>query len=380
MSMINEKPLFTIGNQIVQNHKNNIVYKDLPAFEVNELPFDSMEEIMDAKILYKTKSRTASITNGSDPYKITDAFLGKYADTAKNMITEIRTARQTRDKSLAAAIITSKDYGLLQDTVVIASQFTPESIEVGPTSALFEEIGTTTFSGKWRDFAHDLKWYRNIPEGKSPEPSKGTSSEATFNVQKHGGAVAITDRARDVINSVDIFSRLVNQLQEVRLRDENLLVVEEIENNTGNSETGIDFSTASSNPLAMINEIIADFGRTPDTRWDTFLSKGFIRNWYNALDVIRGQLAPIPNQSVQQGAMKVAGFPVEVTWVAEEDLSSSTAGIALNRTALKKFRGPTRQYTITDQEKEYQKYTIKTHLAAKTVKPELIYNVTGINA
>jgi len=107
--MINEKPLFTIGNQIVQNHKNNIVYKDLPAFEVDELPFDSMEEIMDAKILYKTKSRTASITNGSDPYKITDAFLGKYADTAKNMITEIRTARQTRDKSLAAAIITSKD-------------------------------------------------------------------------------------------------------------------------------------------------------------------------------------------------------------------------------------------------------------------------------
>jgi len=368
-----------VFNQIVYNHKNGIVYHDIPSLEVDELPFATMDEICDANIL--KQSKTASITNGSgDSYRISDAFFGKYADDCKNMISEIKTARQTRDKSLAAAIITSKDYSLLQDTVVIASQFTPESIDVGPTSSLFEEIGTTTFSGKWRDFANDLKWYRNIPEGKSPEPSKGTSSEATFTVQKHGGAVAITDRARDVINSVDIFSRLVNQLQEKRLEDENLLVVEELESNTTNTEAGIDFSTASSNPLAMINEIIADFGKKPETRWDLFISQSYVQNWYLALDVIRGQNQPIPNQSVSGGAIKVPGFPSEVTWVGEDELSGANDGFALNRSAIKKFRGPTRQYTVTDPEKEYQKYTVKTHLAAKTVKPEVIYKVTNINA
>jgi hypothetical protein len=369
-----------IENPIVLNHKDGKVYKDIMSTNVEDLEFSSMEAIMDARTL--VRSKTASITNGNDPFSISDAFFGKYADQAKEMIAEIRTARKTRDKSLAASIITSKDYSLLQDTVVIASQFTPESIEVGATSALFEEIGTTTFSGKWRDLQSDLKWYRNIPEGKSPEPSKGTSSEATFSVQKHGGAVAITDRARDVINSVDIFSNLVNKLQEVRLRDENLLVIEEVENNTTNTEAGIDFSVAASNPLAVINEIIADFGNKPETRWNTFLSKGFIQNWYLALDVIRGQNSPIPNQAVAAGRTlsSVPGFPQEVKWVGEEDLTSTVDGIAMNNTAVKKFRGPTRQYTITDPEKEYQKYTTKTHLAAKTVKPELIFVVTNINA
>jgi len=52
----------------------------------------------------------------------------------------------------------------------------------------------------------------------------------------------------------------------------------------------------------------------------------------------------------------------------------------LNRNAIKKFRGPTRQYTVTDPEKEYTKYTTKTHLAVETVHPELIYEVTGIAA
>jgi hypothetical protein len=369
-----------IKNPIVLNHENGIVYKDNLKLPVEDLKFESMDEILDAKIL--SRSKTASIANGNDPYALSDAFIGNNADKVKDMVNDIRTARRTRDHGLAAAIITSKDYSLLQDTVVIASQFTPESIEVGATSGLFEEIGTTTFSGKWRDFQSDLKWYRNIPEGKSPEPSKGTSSEATFTVQKHGGAVAITDRARDVINSVDIFSRLVNQLQEVRLRDENLLVIEELENNTGNTETGIDFSVGTNNPLAMINEIIADFGKTPETRWNLFLTKGFIQNWYLALDAIRGQNNPIPNQAVSAGRIlnSVPGFPQEVTWVGEEDLSSTTDGIATNRSALKKFRGPTRQYTVTDPEKEYQKYTTKTHLAAKTVKPELVYVVTGVNA
>jgi len=237
-----------------------------------------------------------------------------------------------------------------------------------------------------------LKWFRNIPEGKSPEPSFGKVSETPFTVLKNGGAVAITDRARDVINGANIFQRLVGQLQEVRLQDENLMVTEEIESNTGNTESGVDFGARSGtppastqNPLALINEINNDFGGTqrPDIRWDLFISRGFIYNEYITNDIVRNLYTqPIPQQTPQDLNVSsgVPGFPSYVTWVRDDTISNTTDGWALNRTAIKKFRGPTVQYTVTDPEKEYTKYTTKTHLSVETVKPELVYQITDIAA
>jgi hypothetical protein len=217
-------------------------------------------------------------------------------------------------------------------------------------------------------------------------------SEVQFSVLKHGGAVAITDRARDVINSTNIFQRLVSQLQEVRLRDENLMVAQELESNTGNTEAGVDFGARSgtppastTNPLALINELNADFGDStrPDSRWDLFVTKGFIFNEYITNDLVRNvYLNTIPSQVPQNGldSSAVPLFPSYVSWVRDNVISSSIDGWALNRSAIKKFRGPTRQYTITDPEKEYTKYTTKTHLTVETVKPALVYKVTNIAA
>jgi hypothetical protein len=306
------------------------------------------------------------------------------------MFTEIREAKKTRNASLAAAIITSKDYSLLQDVVVVAEN--PEFIETGIISGLFEETPINQLSGKYRDFAHDLKWYRNIPEGKSPEPSFGSVSEVSFRLFKHGGAVAITDRARDVINGGNIFSRLVNQLQEVRLADENDLVVDEIETNTANTEAGVDFgqmtgTASTNNPKGVIAEINADFGNStrPELRWDLFLTKSRVFSEYVTNTFVSGSpyvanIAQNPeNGNISSG---VPGFPSYVTWARADELSldSGKDGIALNRAAIRKWRGPTRQYTITDPEKEYQKYTTKTHFGVDTLKPELVYLVQDIYA
>ncbi len=374
-------------NQIVTNPKNGLVYKDLPKTDVFELPWGDMEPILDAKAWSKFNN---GLKASNDDLKISDAFIGEHQAKAQSMFSEIKSAKKSRSMKEAAAIITSLDYSLLQDAVVIAEN--TEFIRVGILSQQFEEIPTVSVTGKFRDFAHDLKWYRNIPEGKSPEPSFGTVSETQFSVLKNGGAVAITDRARDVINSTNIFQRLVSQLQDVRLVDENLMVAEEIESNTGNTEAGVDFGARSgsppastTNPLSLINELIADFGddTRADIRWDLFITKGFIFNEYITNDLVRNvYLNAIPSQVPQDlnSGSNVPLFPSYVTWVRDNTISSSTAGWALNRNAIKKFRGPTRQYTVTDPEKEYTKYTTKTHLAVETVHPELIYEVTGIAA
>lgn len=378
-----------IENPVVIDHTTGVVYNDnFKVKNVFDLDFKSLDPILDARAwsrLPKDQSKTAAV--GSDPLKISDVFLGKYSDLANQMFSELKTARKTRDQSLAAAIITSKDYALLQDTVVVAEN--AEIIETGIVSGLFEEQAINQVSGKFRDFAHDLKWYRNIPEGKSPEPSFGSVSEVSFRLFKHGGAVAITDRARDVINQGNIYSRLVNQLQSVRLADENEMVVEELESNTGNSEAAVDVgqrtgTASTNNPQAFLAEINADFGNStrPEQRWDLFLSKSFIFNEYINNDFIKGANLPLISQEPQNGNVKtnIPGFPSYVSWALADELSSSTDAIAMNRQAIRKWRGPTRQYTITDPEKEYTKYTTKTHFAVSTLKPELIYVVTDIAA
>ncbi len=377
-----------IQNPVVINPKNHVVYKDEMDTDVWELDWRNMEPILDANTWAKSQSKSAAVV--TDPLKITDAFLGEHAQKAQEMFTDIAEAKKTRSHSKAAAVITSQDYTLLQDAVVIAENV--EVIRVGNLSQQFEEIPTISVSGKYRDFAHDLKWFRNIPEGKSPEPSFGTVSETQFSVLKHGGAVAITDRARDVINSTNIFQRLVSQLQDVRLADENLMVVQELQSNTGNTEAGVDFGARSgtppastTNPLSLINELNADFGddSRPDLRWDLFVSKGFIYNEYITNDLVRNvYLQQIPSQTPQDLSVSsgVPLFPSYVTWVRDNTITSSTDAWALNKSAIKKFRGPTRQYTITDPEKEYTKYTTKTHLTVETVKPTLVYQVTNVAA
>ncbi len=379
-------------NPIVTDPVAGLILKDKPLIKnVFDLDFKEQEPILDARAwnsLQKNESKTAAI--GSDPLKIADVFLGKYADTANQMFTDIKEAKRTRNASLAAAIITSKDYSLLQDSVVVAEN--PEFIETGVVSGLFEETAINQISGKYRDFAHDLKWYRNIPEGKSPEPSFGSVSEVSFRLFKHGGAVAITDRARDVINGGNIFSRLVNQLQEVRLADEDYMVVDEVESNTTNTEAGVDFgamtgTASTNNPKALIAEINADFGNStrPELRWDLFITKSRVFSEYVTNTFVSGSpyvANPAQNPENGNSSTGIPGFPSYVTWVRADEMSldSGKDGIAMNRSAIRKFRGPTRQYTITDPEKEYTKYTTKTHFAVETIKPELIYLVTDIYA
>src|SRR6185436_20799770 len=101
-------------NPVVTDPVAGLILKDNPYIKnVFDLDFKDLDPILDARAwnsLKKDQSKTAAI--GSDPLKIADVFLGKHADIATQMFSDIREARRTRNASLAAAIITSKDYSL----------------------------------------------------------------------------------------------------------------------------------------------------------------------------------------------------------------------------------------------------------------------------
>jgi len=367
-------------NSIIYNPEDRCVYEDSNPSRRLDDSYVYGDLILNAKRYNEIKNKNDS----NDPLKITDVFYGKYADNAKDVYSKLEDAKESQDRSLAAAIITSKEYTLLQDTVVLGQN--EELIKTGILSSIFEEVSTPTLTGKYAAFAEDLKWHSNIPESKSPEPSMGGYSVTTIEVPKSGGAVAITDRARQVINGADVFARLVSQLQSKRLRAENQAVAAEIESNTSNSLTGTDWGArasgvSSNNPIDVFNDIQNTFS-SKVARPNYFVSKwlGYAELFNN--DFVKGTGQPLKAISGTSFGESVADFPVinGIRYVADSDITSTTAGWVFASQAIKLFRGPTRAYTVTDPDTETEKYVTKTHFLPKTVDATIIYRVTGITA
>ena len=294
-----------------------------------------------------------------------------------------------RPYSKAGAIITSKDFTDFQTNNVIFGENPETAIRTGVLVGLFQTIALPSLSGKWQSFSNDLKYHRNIPEGKSPEPSKGTGATTTVSVQKHGGAVAWTQRAEAVINGDNPFQRLVNQMGLKKQFDENDMVADTIEAVTATTYAGVDFGLRSGTPpLSSTNPV--DFLTTTVTTFealsqpvDLFVSRGFMYWEYIYNDIIRGgALAgnPLPGQgNVNE---QVGPFPGldGVTWARDNAITSTTAGWAMNRNAIKNFRGPSRNYTIADEDTETTKYVTKNYFKSQVMDSTVIYKVTGIAA
>jgi hypothetical protein len=307
----------------------------------------------------------------------------------ESLLATAQTHAYAQSHSKAGAIITSLDYTESQDTVFLgANQET--NIRTGILAGLFQTVSMPLLSGKWRSAtSNDLKYYRNIPESKSPEPSKGVGATTTVTIQKHGGAVAITQRAQMVINSDNPFQRLVTQMGQKKLFDENDMIADVIEANTANTYAGVDFGLragtpplSSTNPVDFLTSTVNTF-EALSQNINLFISRGFMFWEYAFNDIIRGG-ALAGNPQPPQGNIneQVSSFPGldGVTWARDNAITSTTAGWALNDNAIKLFRGPSRNYTIADEDTESTKYVTKNYFLPQTVDSTLIYKVTGIAA
>ena len=369
-------------NPVILNPQNGIVYEDDLTKRLGEdYDWTAREPI------FNTRQYNAALkAKSDDPLAVSDCYYGKYSDIAKDVYQKLDDAQTSKDRSLAAAIITSKEFTLLQDTTVLGSN--DELIRQGILTQIFEEINTPNLKGDWATFANDVQYMTNIPESKSPEPSYGGYSETSIEVPKHGGAVAITDRARQVINGADVFARFVSQLQQKRIRSESIIVRDAIEAIAStNNQTGVDFGARSGTPPAstqnaidLLNTLITFFDGTVG-EFNTILSKSFIFNEFILNDTIRGgnTLNPLsPITSVQEQVSGVGVLP-GVQWYRDNLMTSSTNLYIMDRNrAGKNFRGPTRAYTVTDPDTETEKYVTKSHFATYIVDGTLIARVTGV--
>ena len=370
-------------NPIIFNPVDHVIYQD------NGKPLDDAYQYSNPIMNAKSYSLAAS-SKQDDPLRVTEMFYNNgteetnFSDRANDFYSGLEKAKEKGDRSLAAAIITSKEFTLLQDTVVLGTN--EELIRTGILTQIFEDVATSTLTGKYLAFANDLVYHTNLPESKSPEPSFGAVSETTIEVPKHGGAVAITDRARQVINGGDVFGRLVGQLQQKRALSESTIVRDAIEGIAAtNNQAGVDFGARTSmlstgNPIETIIKIV-DFFEATNGVWNAFVSNGLPYIEYVNNDVVRGTangIVPVGTVSETSGPFPAA---TGVTWFRDNLMSTLTEGYAIDRTrAGKNFRGPTKAYTVTDPDTETEKYVTKSHFDCIIVDPTTIARVTGIQA
>lgn len=379
------------------NPKDHYIYSDDPSDEIPQY----IHPLMDAKGWAEatgTKGIGHDSAGGqvSDPLSLADVFfnanttdLAMY-DQAVDYLGRVKAAKDEPDrrkaKDMAGAIITSTDFTDFQNLIMLGQFNEVQQIKPGVLAGLFTEIPTPNLSGKFAQFDSDVRWTRNLGETMSPEPSGGTGTIVEITVPKHGAAVAITQRAEDVINGDNPFNRLVGLVQAKRVEDENEMVGIEVESNTAHTQSGVDFGSRSgtppvsqTNPYDTITALIEVFEGL-GTSWNLFISKGKAFVEFSGNDIIRGSLNPLPSQGAID--QQVSAFPLAagVTWARDNKISSATAGWALNSAAIDEFRGATRTYTVANPDTETKKFVIKTHFQVKTMRPEWVYEVTGITA
>lgn len=338
---------------------------------------------------YDGISRSKAASTRTERMAKAEAVMGnkKYRPFEANLIIAQHIAYANRH-SKAGAVITSMDYSAFQDTPFVGGNV-EVPIRTGILNGLFQSITLAVLTGKWRAESQDLKYYRNIAEGKSPEPSKGTGTVTTVTVQKHGGAVAITQRAQQVINDDAPFARLVTQMGQKRLFDENDMTADVIEAITSPTIAGVDFGArtgsppaSTTNPLDFLTSLITTF-EALSAPVNLFITRGFIFNEFFLNDIMRGgSLAGNTPPSQQNVNEQVGPFPYlgGVTWARDNAITNTTSGWAMNDAGIKLFRGPSRNYTIADEDTETTKYVTKNHFLPSVVDSTLIYKVTGIAA
>lgn len=291
-------------------------------------------------------------------------------------------AAKEKNHDLAAAVITSQDYAELKNTIILGESI--ETVRTGILGRTFEEITVDNLTGKWLDVTSGVEYFTNVPEGKSVEPTKGDATTIEINVGKHEGAIAITEQAENVINARPIFSRLATALQNARLKSENLMIAQEIENATtvlAGTDVGLRAGTpplSSNDPQPMIQSIIDALD--DNGGWDTSIMRSNVYNEWKANDTFKGVYVPPTNVTGNEQTGPLPGAD-GVTAYRDNAIASLTKMWALNAAnALKLFRSFTRSFQVVEPKIETTFQYLKSHFQPRIVDQDAIIEVTGVTA
>lgn len=378
---------------LIWDSRDSTIYIDNPKSHINDINFENLTPIMNSKewvnganINNSSNDKSASIN--TDPLALTDVFYGPFGDLANDMLADISEAKKTKNRSLAAAVITSLDYSILQDAIAIGESV--DAVKTGILAQAIPEQQIPNLKAEWFSWDDAVEFHLNVPEGQAVEPSKGTVTSVEYTVPKHQGAVAITEYARAMINAPQgsgssIFNRLVSAMQQQRLKKENGLVAAELEN-TVTTITGIDFGLragtpplSSNTPEALYLEFV-DYFDSVNGDFNAIMSKNNVYNEALNNDYLKGYYNAVNPPGVNESSAPAPGLP-GVTWYRDNAISSGTKMwvMDINR-ALRGFRAGVRSFQLDDVKHETTEYHTKSFYIPKIVDQDYIREVTGVTA
>lgn len=368
---------------LVWNPVDHIIYLDNPAIPANAIRYDV--PVMDSRAwTEQVRNKAASITGGNDPLALSDVFFGEFAESASDMLQEMHLARQQRDRTRAASVITSQHYTDVQNAVILGESI--DAVKTGVLTGFFEDVAVPTLNGDWIDYTNGVNYETNVPEGVAVEPTRGTATATSYTLPKHMGGVAITERAEAMINGVNIFARLVDELSRRRLESENGLVATELE--TATTASGVDFGARSAtvpftntqDPLNGIMLTIADLFDSNGGSLTGLASKN--QAWYEYItnDHIKGIDAANPAITPNESVGPVPGIP-GATWFRDNAISDATKVWAADRSrGGKNFRGPIRSFQVVDPKTETTEQYLKSYFLCEIVDTGFVRELTGCTA
>jgi hypothetical protein len=384
-------------NPLVYSAYHGCVYQDDLRIPSRALDIDKhrLVKLMDARkwveasgALGKTqedRDRAASVfTNTS----LADCFFGPLQSIADDKFRDLAVAQDTRDKDLAASIVTSQDYQTLQSTIIIGEQaiVTESAVLLQP----FEEVQVPTLRGDWLDVTGDVEFHTNVPEGHSVRPSKDTATSVPVSVQKNMGAVAITEMAEAVINVRPVFTRLVSKLGQARVRKEDEMLARLVDTAT-NTTAGVDVGLRSGTPplsstvpkdmWTALQDEIAALEKGP---FDTVISAPKAYEETRDNDTNKGVYTPYATAAPRVGVSPAPGID-GVTWYRSRAIEALSNGLTklwvMNASqAIKLFRSFTRSYEVVKVEEEYRTQYLKSFFTPMIVDFDAIIEVTGVTA
>lgn len=373
----------------VWNPEDHCVYLDNPSKKGDKIQY--IDKVFDAlawakanKIIPKNHEKglaAAELIN--EPTDTQDCFFGPFVELADCMDMDTSKAQKTQDKGLAGSIITSMDYDILTQPVILGESV--EAISPGVLLGFFDDVATPRLKGEWLDTTSGVEYFTNVPEGILPEPTKGLGTTVAVDVPKHAGGVEITERADMILGGTNIYNDLVTALGRKRLLRENGLVAAELENAT-TVLSGVDFGlragtppTSSNYPNDLWQTIIDSFAGQGGT-FNGVASKNLAFNEYKNNDYNKGYQTPSLNVSGPDASGPAPGVD-GVTWFRDNAIISATKLWAADRNkAAKNFRGPVRSFDMSSERTESRATYIKSYLLVKIVDQDFIREITGVTA
>jgi hypothetical protein len=338
-------------------------------------------------IYHPNAEQKKALENNTDKDLDESCYTNEHLGTYQEMKSLLNKASKNHDSALAAAVITSMDFGNLTTNInitkVIAFQLVESVLEQAVTTQQ-----TPNLKASYRTWT-GLEVETNVPEGVIVEAKKGAVTEKSFTVKKDVGAAAITIEGELVLPLTginNVFGETIQQIA-IKMKDAraNKLAAAIANSTYAATQAGLDFGphtagVSTNDPGDVFLTTIATLAANGYTL-NTIISGMQPKKEYFTNSWIKGQFAVGPAAGRAPNIFRgVPGIESAPDWFVDAKITPATILYALDRQVFVYFEGPKRQVEIQRPDAEVREYYTRDFNTPYIVDPNGIVKVTGVTA